>query len=166
MTATTTNELQVLTPEQVQAYHERGYLLIEGAVSQAWLSRLQAASDDFVDESRTLSASNKKLALRSERVRTVELSAALEYESAEMSLDSATEIEPLIPVGSLTHRNLPEFWFRNIILGNTTFCLRHTADIFAVTLNFSFRGRAFLATLHYVADLDRSGRFQLHQYFV
>ena len=63
MTATTTNELQVLTPEQVQAYHERGYVLIEGAVSDAWLSRLQAASDEFVVESRTLAASTKKLDL-------------------------------------------------------------------------------------------------------
>ena len=63
MTATTTNQLQVLTPEQVRAYHERGYVLIEGAVSDAWLSRLQAASDEFVVESRTLTASTNKLDL-------------------------------------------------------------------------------------------------------
>ena len=63
MTATTKNELQVLTPEQVQSYHERGYVLIDGAVSDAWLRRLQTASDEFVAESRTLKASNKKLDL-------------------------------------------------------------------------------------------------------
>ncbi len=63
MTATATEQLQILTPEQVEAYHERGYLLVEGAVSSEWLSRLQAASDEFVEESRSLTASSKKLDL-------------------------------------------------------------------------------------------------------
>jgi len=63
MTATASNDLRVLSPEQVSAYHRNGYLLIEGAVSNDWLKRLQAASDEFVDESRTLTESNKKLDL-------------------------------------------------------------------------------------------------------
>lgn len=63
MTATTNSALQLLSAEQVEQYHERGYLLIEGAVSDEWLDRLRAASDEFVDESRTLTASSKKLDL-------------------------------------------------------------------------------------------------------
>lgn len=63
MTATATQQPKVLTSDQVEAYHERGYLLIEGAVSGTWLKRLQAASDEFVDESRSLTASTKKLDL-------------------------------------------------------------------------------------------------------
>ena len=63
MTATATQQPKVLTSDQVEAYHERGYLLIEGAVSDTWLKRLQAASDEFVDESRSLTASTKKLDL-------------------------------------------------------------------------------------------------------
>lgn len=63
MSATVTNQLRVLNEDQVAAYHERGYLLIEGAVSDDWLGRLQAASDEFIDESRSLTASSKKLDL-------------------------------------------------------------------------------------------------------
>lgn len=51
----------MLTEDQVSQYHERGYLLLESAVDEQWLARLQAASDEFVDESRTLTRSTKKL---------------------------------------------------------------------------------------------------------
>jgi len=63
MTATETQQPKVLTSDQVEAYHERGYLLIEGAVSDTWLKRLQAASEEFVDESRSLTESTRKLDL-------------------------------------------------------------------------------------------------------
>lgn len=63
MSTTATTELRVLTPDQVQTYHERGYLLLENAVDAGWLDRLRAASNEFVDESRSLRASNKKLDL-------------------------------------------------------------------------------------------------------
>ena len=46
--------LNVLTPEQATAYHERGYVLVENAVSDDWLHRLRQASDEFVEESRGL----------------------------------------------------------------------------------------------------------------
>ena len=58
-----TTELRVLSKDQVDAYHRDGYLLIEGAVSDDWLDRLRAASDEFVEESRALTESNKKLDL-------------------------------------------------------------------------------------------------------
>ncbi len=61
MAATVTEELRVLTAEQLDRYRERGYLLVEGAVSDDWLARLRAASDEFVEESRSLTTSSKKL---------------------------------------------------------------------------------------------------------
>lgn len=61
MGATVTSDLRVLTPDQVASYHERGYVLIEGAVSDEWLMRLRAASDEFIEESRSLTASSRKL---------------------------------------------------------------------------------------------------------
>lgn len=63
MTAPARQDLQLLTNQQVEAYHQQGYLMIEGAVSDDWLKRLQAASDESVKESRTLTASTKKLDL-------------------------------------------------------------------------------------------------------
>jgi len=63
MGATVSNELRVLSQQQIARYHEQGYLLIEGAVSEEWLARLQSASDEFIEESRSLSTSNKKLDL-------------------------------------------------------------------------------------------------------
>lgn len=63
MTATANRTRRVLSDDQVEQYHRRGYLLIEDAVSAAWLERLRAASDEFVAESRTLTSSSKKLDL-------------------------------------------------------------------------------------------------------
>jgi len=53
--------MEVLSSDQVDQYHERGYLLVEGAVSDDWLQRLRNASDGFVEESRQLTVSNRKL---------------------------------------------------------------------------------------------------------
>lgn len=59
----TEHQLRVLTEDQVAAYHERGYVLLERAVSDQWLDRLRAASDEFVAQSRDLTASTKILDL-------------------------------------------------------------------------------------------------------
>jgi ectoine hydroxylase-related dioxygenase (phytanoyl-CoA dioxygenase family) len=61
MAAAATDSLRIVTSEQIDSYHERGYLLIEGAVSSDWLARLRAASDEFVEASRELTASSKQL---------------------------------------------------------------------------------------------------------
>ena len=63
MAATTTSELRVLTPEQISTYHDKGYLMVEGAVSDEWLTKLRATSDLFVEQSRSLTKSNKSLDL-------------------------------------------------------------------------------------------------------
>jgi len=61
MAAPTTDGLRVLTAEQLDRYHEDGYLLVEGAVSDEWVQRLRAASNEFIEESRTLTSSSQKL---------------------------------------------------------------------------------------------------------
>ena len=58
-----TDTAGVLTDEQRDHYAERGYLLIESAVDDVWLARLRTASDEFVEESRSLSASDHRLDL-------------------------------------------------------------------------------------------------------
>lgn len=55
---TSTNELRLMKAEQVDHYVAHGYVLIEGAIDRAWLERLQAASDEFVEQSRALTKSN------------------------------------------------------------------------------------------------------------
>jgi ectoine hydroxylase len=57
----TSSELRLLSSEQVRSYEERGYLLVESAVDDDWLDRLRAASAEFVDESRSLGASNGRI---------------------------------------------------------------------------------------------------------
>jgi ectoine hydroxylase-related dioxygenase (phytanoyl-CoA dioxygenase family) len=51
----------VLTEEQVWSYHERGYLLVESALDPRWLDRLRSASAEFVEESRSLDASDSRI---------------------------------------------------------------------------------------------------------
>ncbi|NNE72975.1 MAG: phytanoyl-CoA dioxygenase family protein [Acidimicrobiales bacterium] len=59
----TTAERSVLTSEHLEAYRRQGYVAIEGAVPPAWLARLLAASEEFVEESRSLTASTPELDL-------------------------------------------------------------------------------------------------------
>ena len=53
-------EPKVLTQAQRRAYFETGYLMVEEFVSKEWLERLWAVTNEFVDESRTLTASDGK----------------------------------------------------------------------------------------------------------
>lgn len=58
-----TTTQRVLNDDQVEHYKTKGYVLIENAISDEWLARLLAASDEFVDQSRTLTESTKMLDL-------------------------------------------------------------------------------------------------------
>lgn len=58
---TPARDLGVLTPEQVTQYFSDGYLLVENAIGPDWLERLQAASAEFVEQSRALTKSNADL---------------------------------------------------------------------------------------------------------
>lgn len=49
----------VLTPAQREAYFETGFLAVEGLIPDAWLRRLNALSDAFIDESRGHAVSNE-----------------------------------------------------------------------------------------------------------
>lgn len=78
-----TERLRVLSPEEVERYHERGYLLVEGAVDAELLARLRAAMDQAVEESRGLTASSKRLDLEpdhtAERPRLRRLTGPVDY---------------------------------------------------------------------------------------
>jgi ectoine hydroxylase-related dioxygenase (phytanoyl-CoA dioxygenase family) len=50
--------LQVLSPAQREQYAEQGWLSIPGLVDDAWLARLRAVTDEFLDQSRALTESN------------------------------------------------------------------------------------------------------------
>ncbi len=54
------HEPKILTQAQREAYFRDGYLLLERFVSEEWLTRLQALSAAFVEESRCVPASNEK----------------------------------------------------------------------------------------------------------
>ncbi len=49
----------VLTAAQRDAYFRTGYLAAEGLVSPAWLDRLRALSDEFLEQSRAVARSNE-----------------------------------------------------------------------------------------------------------
>ncbi|MEM7275609.1 MAG: phytanoyl-CoA dioxygenase family protein [Actinomycetota bacterium] len=51
----------VVTEQQKAFYHEQGYLLLERFIDDDWLARLRAASDEFVELSRTITESNQIL---------------------------------------------------------------------------------------------------------
>lgn len=53
----------MLTAPQIEHYRAEGYLLLDGFVDEAWLARLTAAMQEFVDESRSLDASTAKILL-------------------------------------------------------------------------------------------------------
>ena len=54
-----TNAPKFLTVAQREAYFETGCLCAEGLIPDAWLQRLNALSDAFIDESRSVTASNE-----------------------------------------------------------------------------------------------------------
>ena len=50
---------KVLTEEQRESYWENGYLLLERLIPEEWLQRLRAATDEMVERSRALTASDR-----------------------------------------------------------------------------------------------------------
>ena len=55
-----------LSQEQREFYFENGFVAAEGLVSDEWLERLKARSDEFIDRSRQFSESNKEYDLSPE----------------------------------------------------------------------------------------------------
>lgn len=52
---------KVLTQEQRQEYFEKGYLVLDGFVSEEWMTRLWDVTDQFIEESRSYTKSNGKI---------------------------------------------------------------------------------------------------------
>ena len=52
------SDLVVLTAAQRQHYVEHGWLAVPGLVDESWLTRLRAVTDEFVEQSRSLTESN------------------------------------------------------------------------------------------------------------
>ena len=50
---------KVLTEEQRESYWKNGYLLLERLIPEEWLERLRAATDEMVERSRALTASDR-----------------------------------------------------------------------------------------------------------
>lgn len=55
--------MQRLSADQKDAYLREGYLVLPGALDATWLERLRRVADDFVDRSRSLTASTPDLLL-------------------------------------------------------------------------------------------------------
>jgi ectoine hydroxylase len=49
---------KVISEDQRESYWQNGYLLLEGIIPTQWLDRLRAATDEMVERSRTLTASD------------------------------------------------------------------------------------------------------------
>jgi ectoine hydroxylase len=49
---------KVLMQAQREAYFEDGFLLVERAISEEWLRKLRAATDELVERSRTVTRSD------------------------------------------------------------------------------------------------------------
>ncbi|MEM7778326.1 MAG: phytanoyl-CoA dioxygenase family protein [Pseudomonadota bacterium] len=48
----------MLSPDQIQSYHDNGYLLVENAVTPEQLAQLREITHDLIDKSRTVTESN------------------------------------------------------------------------------------------------------------
>jgi hypothetical protein len=57
--------MTILTEAQKQQYQDAGYCMAEGLVSDAWLTELTQVTDAFIEESRSVSAANKRFDLES-----------------------------------------------------------------------------------------------------
>ena len=49
---------RVLTQQQRESYFRDGYLLLPGILSDEWIRRLRAVSDEFVEKSRSVATSD------------------------------------------------------------------------------------------------------------
>jgi ectoine hydroxylase-related dioxygenase (phytanoyl-CoA dioxygenase family) len=58
--------VKILTSDQSARYHEKGYCAVEGLVDSTWLTRLNAVTHDFIEESRGVTASNARFDLELE----------------------------------------------------------------------------------------------------
>jgi hypothetical protein len=56
--AVLTEDRMVLTEDQVTHYRREGWLAVPGVVDSTWLERLRAVTDEFVEQSRTLTEPN------------------------------------------------------------------------------------------------------------
>lgn len=48
----------MLTPDQVQFYRDNGYIAVSGVLSQSEIAALRAVTDDFIEQSRSVTESN------------------------------------------------------------------------------------------------------------
>jgi ectoine hydroxylase len=53
----------MVTDEQLEFYDTNGYLQLESFIDATWMAELRAASDDFIEQSRSLDASNRRFDL-------------------------------------------------------------------------------------------------------
>ena len=49
---------KVLTQNQRESYFDKGYLLLEKLIDEEWLERLRAVTDEMIEESRSIAASD------------------------------------------------------------------------------------------------------------
>lgn len=61
MSGTVDSQAAILSGDQIARYREHGYLVVDSLADDEWLGELRAASDEFVEQSRTLEASNRVL---------------------------------------------------------------------------------------------------------
>ena len=59
----TEKSLKILTQEQKSKYVKEGYLGLSGFVSEQWLERLRVVTEGFIEESKTLTKSDKRFDL-------------------------------------------------------------------------------------------------------
>jgi ectoine hydroxylase len=49
---------KILSQRQRELYFENGYILVERLLSQAWIERLRATTDEMIERSRSIKESN------------------------------------------------------------------------------------------------------------
>lgn len=84
--------MKALTPRQKQTYAATGYLVLPGFISAAWLDRLDAAMERFIEQSRSLTKSTPSILLEpghrpeSPRLRRIPQTGAFDADFAEFGL--------------------------------------------------------------------------------
>jgi hypothetical protein len=91
MATVTTND-PALSDEQLAYYDQHGYLALDSFVSPEWLQALQAASDEFVEQSRTADTSSRQTYSARDRGRRPRLA----QEGSTDDLRFPTEVTELI----------------------------------------------------------------------
>ncbi|MGI9410198.1 MAG: phytanoyl-CoA dioxygenase family protein [Hyphomicrobiaceae bacterium] len=57
------HKAQVMTNEQREQYFEEGFLVLEDVVDRSWLTKLKAAMNDMIDQSRSVTENNDRFVL-------------------------------------------------------------------------------------------------------